>query len=349
MRSCSSIGTHVPPAQPTTHSSNDAQTWVMFLFLAAIWGSSFLFIKVGLDEGVAPMTIVSLRTFFASLLLGGVLLARGGRLPLQWDVWKRMVFLGVSNIVVPFALIAWGQQYIPSGLASILNAMVPLFTIVLAAVALADEHITVARLAGLGIGFGGVVLLALPSLELAQADADAALAVAGMVAVVLAAIFYAIASVYTRRRLTGHAIIRRPDGSARAPSPAEISFGSAFSAFVIITVMAVLFERPEGGLYAIPASSLAWLAMIWLGALGTGVAYLLFFRLIERWGATRTTLVTYVIPVVAIALGFAFLGERLRPLELAGAVLILGGVVLVNANVGQRPLFRRAKAGVSAD
>ncbi|MFO7531388.1 MAG: DMT family transporter [Candidatus Limnocylindrales bacterium] len=339
----------MPPAQPTTHSSNDAQTWVMFLFLAAIWGSSFLFIKVGLDEGVAPMTIVSLRTFFASLLLGGVLLARGGRLPLQWDVWKRMVFLGVSNIVVPFALIAWGQQYIPSGLASILNAMVPLFTIVLAAVALADEHITVARLAGLGIGFGGVVLLALPSLELAQADADAALAVAGMVAVVLAAIFYAIASVYTRRRLTGHAIIRRPDGSARAPSPAEISFGSAFSAFVIITVMAVLFERPEGGLYAIPASSLAWLAMIWLGALGTGVAYLLFFRLIERWGATRTTLVTYVIPVVAIALGFAFLGERLRPLELAGAVLILGGVVLVNANVGQRPLFRRAKAGVSAD
>jgi drug/metabolite transporter (DMT)-like permease len=321
----------------------------MFLTLAAVWGSSFLFIKVGLEEGVAPMTIVSLRTFFASLLLGGVLLARGGRLPLQWDVWKRMAFLGVFNIVVPFALIAWGQQYIPSGLASILNAMVPLFTIVLAAIALADEHITVARLAGLGIGFGGVVLLALPSLGAAQADADAALAVAGMLAVVLAAIFYAIASVYTRRRLTGHAIVRQADGTRRPPSPAEISFGSAFSAFVIISVMAVLFERPERGLYAIPASSLGWLAMIWLGALGTGVAYLLFFRLIERWGATRTTLVTYVIPVVAIALGFAVLGERLRPLELAGAVLILGGVVMVNANVGQRPLFRRAKAGVSAD
>jgi drug/metabolite transporter (DMT)-like permease len=339
----------VPPAQPTTHSNNDPQTWAMFLTLAAVWGSSFLFIKVGLEEGVAPMTIVSLRTFFASLLLGGVLLARGGRLPLQWDVWKRMAFLGVFNIVVPFALIAWGQQYIPSGLASILNAMVPLFTIVLAAIALADEHITVARLAGLGIGFGGVVLLALPSLGAAQADADAALAVAGMLAVVLAAIFYAIASVYTRRRLTGHAIVRQADGTRRPPSPAEISFGSAFSAFVIISVMAVLFERPERGLYAIPASSLGWLAMIWLGALGTGVAYLLFFRLIERWGATRTTLVTYVIPVVAIALGFAVLGERLRPLELAGAVLILGGVVMVNANVGQRPLFRRAKAGVSAD
>ncbi len=321
----------------------------MFLSLAAIWGSSFLFIRVGLDEGIAPMTIVSQRTFFASLLLGAVLLARGGRLPLQWNVWKRMTFMGVTNIVVPFALIAWGQQYIPSGLASILNAMVPLFTILLAAVALADEHITAAKLAGLGIGFGGVILLALPSVDAARVDEDALLALAGMLAVALAAVFYAVASVYTRRRLSGHAIVRLPDGSRRAPTPAEISFGSAFSAFLIITVMAVVFERPAGGLYALPASGAGWLAMIWLGALGTGVAYLLFFRLIERWGATRTTLVTYVIPVVAIALGFIFLGERLRPLELAGAALIIGGVVLVNANVGQRPLFGRAAAEARAE
>ena len=97
----------------------------------------------------------------------------------------------------------------------------------------------------------------------------------------------------------------------------------------------MLFERPDGGLYALPSSGLAWFAMVWLGALGTGVAYLLFFRLIERWGATRTTLVTYVIPVVAIALGFIVLGERLRPLELVGAALIIGGVVLVNG-VGRR-------------
>ncbi len=329
------------PAQPTTHASNDAQTWSMFLVLAAIWGSSFLFIKIGLDEGIHPMTLVSLRTAFASAMLGAVLLARGGRLPLRWDIWKRMAFLGTTNIVVPFVLIAWGQQYIPSGMTSILNSTVPLFTIVLAAIALTDEHITVARLAGLGIGMGGVVLLALPSLDAAQTDDDALRAVVGMLAVVLAAIFYAVAAVYTRRRLTGHAIIERADGSFRAPSPGEISFGSAFAAFIIITVLAVLFERPGGVLYALPASGLGWLAMIWLGALGTGVAYLLFFRLIERWGATRTTLVTYVIPVVAITLGFVFLGERLLPLEIAGAALIIAGVVLVNAGVGQRPLFQR--------
>jgi len=321
----------------------------MFLCLAAIWGSSFLWIKIGLDEGVAPMTIVAMRTVFAGILLTVVLLARGGRLPLQWNVWKRMFFLGATNIAVPFALIAWGQQYIPTGMASILNAMVPLFTIVLAAIALADEHITVARLTGLGIGFLGVVVLALPSLEAARADEDAVFAVAGMLAVALAAVFYAVASVYTRRRLTGHPIIEQPDGSVRAPLPVEISLGSTVAAFIMVTAMALVFERPEGGLIAIPESSLGWVAMVWLGALGTGLAYLLFFRIIERWGATRTTLVTYVIPVVAIALGFIVLGERLRPLELAGAVLIIAGIVLVNANVGQRPLFGRARAEAEAD
>jgi drug/metabolite transporter (DMT)-like permease len=338
----------VPSVQPTTRSRNDTQTWAMFLLLAAIWGSSFLWIKIGLDEGVAPLTIVSMRTLFAGLLLAVVLVIRGGRLPLRWNIWKRMFFLGATNIVVPFALIAWGQQYIPSGMASILNAMVPLFTIMLAAVALADEHITAAKIAGLGIGFVGVIVLAWPSLEAAQGDEHAALALMGMLAVAGAAIFYAVASVYTRRRLTGMPIIEESDGTLRAPMPVEISLGSTVTAFIMITVLAVIFERPAGGLYLLPQSGLGWVSMIWLGALGTAVAYLLFFRIIERWGATRTTLVTYVIPIVAIALGFIVLGERLRPLELVGAALIIAGVVLVNANVGQKPLFGKAREEAEA-
>jgi drug/metabolite transporter (DMT)-like permease len=167
--------------------------------------------------------------------------------------------------------------------------------------------------------------------------------------VAFAAIFYAVASVYTRRRLTGMAIIEQKDGSLRAPLPVEIALGSTVAAFIMITALVLIFERPEGGLIAIPQSSLGWMGLIWLGTLGTGLAYLLFFRIIERWGATRTTLVTYVIPVVAIMLGFVVLGERLRPLELAGAALIIAGVGLVNANVGQRPLFVRAEAGAPAD
>ena len=316
----------------------------MFLTLAAIWGSSFLWIAIALDEGVAPLTIVAMRTLFAGVLLAVVLLARRGRLPLHWNLWKRMIFLGATNIVIPFALIAWGQQYIPSGMASILNAMVPLFTIMLAAVALADEHITAAKIGGLGIGFVGVVVLALPSIEAAGADENAALAVAGMLAVAAAGVFYAIASVYTRRRVTGMPIIEQPDGTRRAPLPVEISLGSTVTAFAMVTVLALLFERPEGGLLAIPESALGWVGLVWLGALGTGLADLLFVRVLERWGATRATLVTYVIPIVAIVLGFIVLGERLRPLELVGAALIIAGVVLVNANVGQRPLFGRARA-----
>jgi drug/metabolite transporter (DMT)-like permease len=310
----------------------------MFLSLAAIWGSSFLFIKIGLDEGVAPLTIASQRTLFASLLLGLVVLARGGRLPLQRDVWGRMTFLAMTNIVIPFALIAWGQQYIPSGMAAILNALVPLFTILLAAFILHDEAITLARVAGLGIGFIGV------SAQAVRGDGDAVLALAGMLAVAVAAVFYAVAAVYTRRRLTGHPIIEARDGSARAPAAAEIALGSSVMAFLVVTALAMIFERPDGGFYAWPQSGTAWFAMLWLGLLGTGLAYLLFFRLIERWGATRTTLVTYIIPIIAIILGFALLGERLRPAELVGAALIIGGVVLVNGNIGQRPLFGRTAA-----
>ena len=321
----------------------------MFLTLSLIWGSSFMWIKLGLDEGMTPLSLVSWRTLFGGALLVVVLLARGGRLPLRWNLWKRMIVLGAMNIAIPFVLIAWGQQFIPSGMASILNALVPLFTLVLAAIVLTDEHITPAKLGGLGVGFVGVIVLAMPNLSAAGIDDVAAQAVTGMLAVAAAGLFYGIAAVYSRRRVSGMPIVEQPDGSMRAPMPVETSLGSTIAGFAMITLVAVLVERPDGGLVSAPQSGLGWFAVIWLGALGTGVAYLLFFRLIERWGATRTTLVTYVIPVVAIAFGFAFLGERLRPLELVGAVLIIAGVVLVNANVGQTPLFGRAREEAQAD
>jgi drug/metabolite transporter (DMT)-like permease len=292
--------------------------------------------------------VVAWRALSGCVLLGGVLLWRGGRLPLRWSLWKRMIVLGAANMVIPMALVGWGQQFIPSGMASILNALVPLFTIVLAAVALADEHITAGKLAGLAIGLAGVIVLASPNLEAAGADEDAAAAVTGMLAVAAAGFFYAVASVYVRRRVTGMPIIEQADGSRRAPLPVEISLGSTTAALLMIGALAVVFERPDGGLITLPASAAGWVGVIWLGALGTGVAYLLFYRLIARWGATRTTLVTYLIPVVAIVMGFVFLGERLRLVELIGAALIIGGVILVNAKGGQKPLFGRARAEAEA-
>ena len=169
-----------------------------------------------------------------------------------------------------------------------------------------------------------------------------------MLAVAAAGFFYAVASVYVRRRVTGMPIIEQADGSRRAPLPVEISLGSTAAALVMIGALAIVFERPDGGLITLPASAAGWIGVIWLGALGTGVAYLLFYRQIARWGATRTTLVTYLIPVVAIVMGFVFLGERLRPVELIGAALIIGGVILVNARGGQKPLFGRARAEAEA-
>ena len=316
----------------------------MFLTLAVIWGSSFLWITVALEDGLPPMTIVAWRALAASILLVLVLLYRGGRLPLTWNLWKRMFVLGATNMVIPMTLISWGQQFIPSGMASILNAMVPLFTIVLAAIALSDEHITPAKLSGLGVGFVGVVVLASPNLSAAGVDDDAAAAVAGMLAVAGAGIFYAIASVYVRRRITGMPIVEQPDGSTRAPLPVEIALGTTATALLMITALSVLFERPDGGLLIVPQTLGSWVGVVWLGALGTGIAYLIFYRLIARWGATRTTLVTYVIPLVAIVVGYIFLGERLRPVELFGAALIIGGVILVNGSWGQRPLFGRARS-----
>ncbi|MFV2061998.1 MAG: DMT family transporter [Chloroflexota bacterium] len=325
-------------------ATTESHAWASFALLSAIWGSSFLFIRVGLDEGIAPLTMVTLRVLLAGLFLAAVMRWRGGRLPHSRDGWRRMTILAITNIVAPFALMAWGLQYIPTGMGGILNAIVPLFAIVLAAFVLHDEPVTVGRLAGLLVGFGGVILLALPSLTASAGETDALLAIAGMLAIAGASLFYAIAAVYARHRLTGRAFIKSADGSLRSPDSLEIAFGSIDIVFLVIAAMTLLFERPEGGLVALPRSPEGWFSMIWLGVLGTGLAYLLFFGLIERWGATRTTLVTYVIPVIAIVLGFTLLGERLRPVELLGAALIISGVAIVNSPHGHRPLFSRAPA-----
>jgi drug/metabolite transporter (DMT)-like permease len=325
-----------PSLPPTDRPASEAQTWALFLALAAIWASSFLFIKMLLQDGVPPLTIVLYRTLFGSLLLGAILVVAGDRLRLSLLAWRRMAFLGLTNVVIPYALIAWGQQYIPSGMASILNALVPIFTFLLAAVVLHDERLTLTRAGGLVVGFAGVVLLALPSFGAAIEDAQGVLAVEGMLAVALGGVSYAVAAVYSRRRLTGQPIVSVGDGSLRTPTAHEIALGSTLVGFVVVGALALLVERPAGGLLHVPVSPGGWIGMLWLGALGTGLAYLLFFTILDRWGATRTTLVTYVLPVAAITLGFIFLGERLQPIELAGAALVIGGVVLVNGTLGRR-------------
>jgi drug/metabolite transporter (DMT)-like permease len=330
-------------AAPRSPAMREGLMWATFLSLAVMWGSSFLFIRIGLEEGVPLFTIVSMRTIFGTIFLGLSLLAVRGGLPATLDGWRRIAVLAVLQIVLPFSLITWGQQYIPSGLAGVLNSLVPLYAVILASLVLFDEPLTLNRLAGVLIGFGGVVLMAVPRIAPSGLSEDTAMALLGMAAVGFASLWYAIAAVYARHRLSGRPLIRARDGTLRPIASLEISFAQTLVGATIMTAVAIVVDRPEGGLYAAPSTTAGWFAVLWLGILGTGLAYVLFYRLIATWGATRATLVTYIFPIVAVGLGFVFLGERLTPIELAGAALVIAGIVLVNASAGRRVLFARQR------
>jgi drug/metabolite transporter (DMT)-like permease len=331
----------LPENQPD-HTRADALTWARFVSLALIWGSSFLFIKIGLDEGLPPLTLVAYRLGIATLFLAVLVRLTGGRVPRSADALRRLAILALLNVAIPFVLITWGTQYIPSAVTSIFNATVPLFTIVIAAFVLHDEPITLNRLAGLAIGFVGAVLLASPNLGVGGSG-DTGSALLGELAVAGGSLAYAVASVYARHRITGRPLVDDPRTGPRAPTPVEIALPQVAIAGVLILMLTLAFERPAEGVIRVPGSPAAWLSVAWLGVLGSGVAYLLYFRLIRSWGATRTMLVTYVMPVVGIALGVIVLSEELHPAEIVGAVLIIGGLVLANSAVGQRRLFGRAE------
>jgi drug/metabolite transporter (DMT)-like permease len=317
--------------------------WLDFALLSAIWGSSYLFLRIGLDEGLRPLTLVAWRLAIALVLLGVGTWLTGGRLPRGRAALGNFVVLALLGASLPWILITWGAQYVPTGLAAIINALNPLFTIVIAALVLHDEPITVNRAAGLLLGFTGAVVLASPNLGSGVGDggADPSLVIAAEVALVLASILYAGGVVWARHRVTGRPIMADPATGPRAPRPLEIAFGQVLIAFLLIAPLAFLLEPPVDGFVPAPASAGSWIAIAWLGLLSTGVGFVLSFRLIRTWGATRQSLVTYVIPVIAIVLGVVVLDERLHPAELLGTVLILSGVVLASSRVGSRRIYGR--------
>lgn len=339
-----SSGASQDRAADSPPKSDSLALWLVFGALSAAWGSSFLFIKIGLEEGLQPLTLVTFRLLIAVIFLSAVLRFTGGRLPRQRGALYRLAALGLINVAIPFGLITWGELWIPSALASILNGLVPLFTIVLAALLLRDEPMTFNRLAGLIIGFVGAILLLSPQTVAADPAVDSTMMLLGELAVVAASLSYAFAAVYIRRTISGKPLVDDPIRGPRALTPVETALPQCISALAIIGVLAFIFERPDGALL-VPPTLPAWFAVGWLGIVGSGIAYLLFFRLISVWGATRTTLVTYVMPVIGIALGVIVLGERLDLAEVVGAVLVIGGLVLANSSRGQRRLYGRAGAG----
>jgi len=304
-----------PPAPtPATSSRLD---WLLFILLGFLWGSSYLFIKIGVDAGLQPFTLVAMRLLVGFALLGVVVAAARERLPRNPQMYGHLLVMAAFSVAIPFSLITWAEQSVDSTLASVLNGSVPLFVIVIAAVFLRDEPISVNRLAGLALGFIGVaILVGFDPADLVGGNLTAKLALIG------SSLSYAVGGVYARRMVHG----------LRPMIPALFQVGFAL---VMVAVLALIFERP----LRIPLRPDAILAIIWLGLLGSGAAYLLFFRLLGNWGATRTSMVAYLLPVFGIVLGAVVLAEEIDAGLLVGTALVIGGIALVNARWGSRPLF----------
>jgi drug/metabolite transporter (DMT)-like permease len=307
------------------------QAWIGFWLLALIWGSSFLFIRIGVEQ-VPPLQLVFLRTGIAAAGLYLVVALRGKRLPTDWRSLGDLLFLGTVNTVIPFALITWGETRIDSGLASVLQATAALFTLVVAHFAFADERITRRKLAGLLVGFLGVVVLAGRGTALGGA-AD----VLGQLAIVAASFCYALGGTYSRR-----AIQNRLD-------PLVVAAG-AMTVAAVITGLATFLAPVVGGPSPVDISALRGEvlgALLALGVVNTFGAYLIFYPLVAVLGAARTSMVTYVIPVVGLLLGALLLDEQVDLRLLLGALMILGGIGIVSLRVKlpfrARGLARRAK------
>lgn len=284
-------------------TSSHAKGWLAdFLLLAAIWGSSFLFMRLAAVE-MGALPTAAIRVAIASLFLLPLMLAKG-----HWGAlrqhWKPVLFVGVLNSGVPFVLYSFAVMHITTGFSSILNATVPLFGAVVAWVWLGDKP-SLSRTVGLGIGFGGVVLLAGGQASFKPNDSGIAPAWA-VLACLAATTCYALAASFTKKHI---------------PSlpPLVTATGSQIGATLALALPALWF-RPDHW----PSAS-AWGSLIVVGVLCTGVAYILYFKLIENSGPARALTVTFLVPVFAIAYGVLFLGESVTAwMLLCGAVILLG-------------------------
>lgn len=287
-------------------SSLTFKQWATFLTLTLVWGSSFLWIKIAVRES-GPLTIVALRILFAlAALLPFVLHARPS-LPRSARRWGQLFTLGAISGVLPWLLITWAEQFIDSAVATVLNATVPLFTIVAAHLFLHDDRITVRRVAGLLVGFSGVVVLVSGDLQLGSLGMKMKLA--GQGAGLLAAFLYGISNVYARAKFRG-------------TTPIYQAFYTILASGAVMWIVTPALESP----FHLPGERITWIAIAWLGVLGAGVSYLLFYWLLHEIGPTRVATVTYLIPVVGVTLGVVFLDEALTWRLIAGTVLIVSGV-----------------------
>jgi len=298
---------------------NNKQAWTGFWILALIWGSSFLFIRIGVEQ-LPPFQLVFIRTGVAAVGLTAVVYARGKRLPTDRRSIFDLLFLGIVNTVFPFALITWGETHIESGVASVLQGTAALFTLVIAHFAFTDERITWRKAAGLVIGFLGVVVLSSREMGTATTESTSLLYLLGQLAIVVASLCYAFGGAYSRKAMQNRL------------EPIVVAAGAMIVASVITGIVTYL-SPVMGGPQPVNLAQLSPRvlgAILALGLVNTFVAYLIFYSLVAQLGASRTSMITYVIPVIGLILGALFLGESLDARLLLGAAMILGSIAIVN-------------------
>jgi len=289
------------------------RVWIWLLSLSVMWGGSFFFAKIAVGE-LRPLTVVFGRVALAAIALNFVLAVAGHRLLRRGAPWRAFLAMGLLNNLIPFSLFFWAQTHLASGLASILNATTPLFTLVVAHFLTADEKMNATKVAALLVGLGGVAVLVGPS---ASAYLDAGFW--SQLACLGAASSYALAGVYGRRF------------QRMGITPMEAAAGQVTASAILILPIMLAIDQP----WALPAlpSLTVWGAVAGLALLSTALAYVLYFRILAEAGATNLLLVTFLIPVTAILLGAGFLGERLGLRQAAGMAMIGAGLALIDSRI----------------
>ena len=293
----------------------DAYDWVMLITLATVWGGSFLFNAILVAE-LPVITIVAIRVTVAALALWGFVRVTGRKIPTTPQVWGALLILGVLNNAIPFSLIVQGQTQITSGLASILNATTPFFTILVAGFFPTDERFSVLRVLGVVVGFSGVILMVGPeALGSLGADFWAQLCALG------AALSYGFASVFGRRF------------RELKVDPVMVATGQVTMSSLVLWPIALWIDGPQD---ILGLSFNAAASMFGLAVLCTSFAYILYFRILERAGATNISLVTFLVPISAIILGVLVLGESIFIKEIIGMTLIGLGLAIIDGRLFQR-------------
>jgi drug/metabolite transporter (DMT)-like permease len=293
-------------------SSMDLREWIMLILLSILWGGSFLFMKVALAE-LPIFVIVFARVGFAAITLLVYLKIGGEVVPSGKQVWLAFFVMGFINNLVPFSLLVWGMTEIASGLAAILNAMTPVFTVLVAHFMTSDERISINKISGVVLGLAGVVvLIGFEALDGFSASLLAMLACLG------AALSYAFAAAYGRRfKKLG---IR----------PAQVAFGQVSASSLLLFPLAMYADSP----WNLPMPTLTiWMALLALGVFSTALAYVLYFQILAVAGATNIALVTLLVPISAIFLGWFILDEALSQNQFGGMALITAGLFVIDGRL----------------